>query len=207
MNLRDTMKRAADEEQLKLKPLPKHLIASQPELLRLHYALLLTALLSAQETISETQTRLTSLLLDALLLGDIRGALFEQARDLDEETPIKAARLIRDAGLARHLLVDALILLRLDAPLDDEIAGLINEFASFLDVDAEALRTCSKGAAAILGLSASRSVVAAKQWPGTFPFIGKPVAPKPIRKRRSSTAKPKAPVKAAVKKPFAKKIR
>jgi len=111
MNLRDTMKRAADNEQLKLKPLPEHIIAPQPEHLRLHYALLLAALLSAQKTISETQTRLTCLLLDAIQLGDIRGALFEQARKLDEETLINAARLIRDAGLARHLLVDALVLL------------------------------------------------------------------------------------------------
>lgn len=189
MNLRDTMKRAADEEQLKLKPLPKHVIAPQPELLRLHYALLLTALLTAQETISETQTRLTSLLLHAFRLGDIRGALFEQARELDEETPIKAARLVRDAGLARHLLVDALIILRLDAPLDDEIAGLINEFASFLDVDAENLRTCSRVAAKVLGLGSTSSDATAKKWPGTFDGIGKPVAPAPTEKLKSTATK------------------
>ena len=200
MKLLGTMKRAADIEQLKLKPLPKHIIASLPILLRQNYALLLAALLSAQPSISETQTRLTCLLLDALELGDIRGTLFAQARKLDEETPVKAARLIRDAGLARHLLVDALVLLRLDLPLDDELAGLISEFSSFLDVDAEDLKTCSKGAAAILGLHTSRSVVASKQWPGTFPFIGKPIAPKPTKKQRSAVAKPKAAAK-----PFAKK--
>jgi hypothetical protein len=206
MKLLDTMKRAADDEQLKLKPLPKHIIATQPELLRQNYALLLAALLSAQPCISETQARLTCLLLDALELGDIRGALFEQARELDEETPVKAARLIRDAGMAQHLLVDALVLLRLDTPLDDEIAGLIGEFASFLDVDIENLKTCSKGAAAILGLDNSRSVVATKRWPGAFPFIGKPIAPNPPKKQRSAAAKPKAAAKPSAKKSPAKKI-
>ena len=206
MKLLDTMKRAADDEQLKLKPLPKHIIATLPEHLRQNYALLLAALLSAQPSIRETQARLTCLLLDALELGDIRGTLFEQARELDEETPVKAARLIRDAGLARHLLVDALVLLRLDTPLNDEIAGLISEFASFLDVDIEDLKTCSKGAAAILGLDTSRSVVATKLWPGAFPFIGKPIAPKPTKKQRSAVAKPKAAAKSTTKKSPAKKI-
>lgn len=182
MKLLDTMKRAADDEQLKLKPLPKHIIATFPEHLRQNYALLLAALLCAQPSISETQTRLTCLLLDALELGDIRGTLFEQARKLDEATPVKAARLIRDAGLARHLLVDALVLLRLDTPLDDEIAELISEFASFLDVDSEDLKTCAKGAAAILGLEPSRSVVATERWPGAFPYIGNSIAPESTNK-------------------------
>lgn len=194
MNLYDTMKRAADDEQLKLNPLPKHIIATQPEHLRLHYALLLAALLSAQKAISETQTRLICLLLEALRLGDIRGSLFEQARELDEETPVNAARLIREAGLARYLLVDALVVLRLDAPIDDEIVGLISEFASFLDIDAESLSMCSKGAAAILGLSTrkSSSVVATKKWPGKFPFIDDPIPSINSDKKRPSTGKKNA---------------
>jgi hypothetical protein len=205
MNLRDTMKRAADEEQVKLRPLPEHIAAHQIEHLRLHYALLLTALLSAQESISETQTRLTVLLLNALQLGDVRGTLFEQARELDEETPIKAARLIREAGLARHLLVDALVLLRLDAPLSDDIAGLINEFASFLDVDAENLGTCSCVAAKILGLGTARRDATAKIWPGTFVGIPKPVALKPSARARSATKKITSSPKKAIAKPINKK--
>lgn len=197
MNLHNTMKRAADDEQLKLKPLPIHIIATLPEHLRLHYALLLAALLSAQNAISETQTRLICLLLEALQLGDIRGSLFEQARELDEETPVNAARLIREAGLARFLLMDALIVLRLDAPIDDEIAELISEFASFLDVDAESLSMCSKGAAAILGLSTrtSSSVVATKKWPGVFPFIDNTIPLKNSDQKRPSAANRKAAAK------------
>ncbi len=199
MSLRDTMKRAADKEQVKLKPLPEHLIASLPEHLRQHYALLLAALLSAQTSISETQTRLTCLLLDSLQIGDIRGALFEQARELGEEITVEAARLIRDAGLARHLLVDALILLRLDKPIDEDISGLISELAAFLDVDDKNLGACSRVAARILGLGVARSDAAAKKWPGIFDGIGKPVAHKPIVESRSATATPKAPEKKAAK--------
>lgn len=204
MNLRDTMKRAADEEQLKLKPLPEHILAPQPEYLRLHYALLLTAMLSAQMSISETQTRLTCLLLDSMELGDIRAALFEQARELDEETLISVARLVRDEGLARHLLVDALILLRLDEPINDEITGLINEFASFLDVDTENLGACSQVAAKILGIGPKRSDSAAKNWPGTFDGIGKPVVSKPPKKPPPATKKPPSVKKVAVKSASAK---
>lgn len=189
------MQRAADEEQLRLKPLPKHIIAPQPEHLRLHYALLLAALLSAQEAISEPQSRLIRMLLDALELGDIRGGLFEQARELDEETPIEAARLIRDAGLARHLLVDALILLRLDAPFDDNMVGLVSELASLLNVDAEDLETCVHAAAKILGLGNTRSDATAKKWPGVFDGTGKPAAPVRISKPRAPGKKTISPEK------------
>jgi hypothetical protein len=195
MNLRHTMQRATDEEQLKLKPLPKHIIARDPEHLRLHYALLLAALLNAQDSISETQTRLLHLLLDALDLGDIRGMLFEQARKLNEETLINAARLIRDAGLAQRLLVDAMALLRLDAPLDDGIAGLISEFASFLDVDPDHLAMCSHIAAKILGLGATRSDATAKKWPGAVAGIRKPAAPKATAKRQPDPIKSKPSAK------------
>ena len=91
MNLLDTLTRAADEEQLRLRPLPEHAAATQAEHLRRHYALLLAAVLTAQPTVSEPQTRLLRLLLDALKLGDIRGPLFEQARKLTEHVKVVAA--------------------------------------------------------------------------------------------------------------------
>ena len=153
MNLLDTLTRAADEEQLRLKPLPEHAAATQTEHLRRHYALLLAAVLTAQPTISEPQTRLLRLLLDALKLGDIRGTLFEQARALEAETLLEAARLIREAGLAHHLVVDVLVLLRLDAPLSDEAARLVGELAAFLALDANQLATRAQDAAEILGLN------------------------------------------------------
>lgn len=156
MNLLYTLTRTADEEQLRLKPLPEHAAATREEHLRRHYALLLAAVLTAQPTISETQTRLLRLLLDALKLGDIRGPLFEQARELEPETLLEAARLIREAGFAHHLVVDALVLLRLDAPLGDEAARLVGELAAFLGLDESGLATRAQDAADILGLNLSQ---------------------------------------------------
>lgn len=161
MNLLDTLTRAADEEQLRLHPLPEHATAKQKEHLRRHYALLLAAVLTSQPAVSEPQTRLLRLLLDALKLGDIRGPLFEQARELTPETLLEAARLIREAGFAHHLLVDVLVLLRLDAPLGDEAARLVGELAAFLDLDEDALATRARDASAILGLQTNNAATAA----------------------------------------------
>lgn len=154
MNLLDTLTRAADEEQLRLCPLPEHAVATQAEHLRQHYALLLASVLTAQPAVSEPQTRLLRLLLDALKLGDIRGRLFEQARELEPAPLLEAARLIREAGFAHHLVVDALVLQRLDAPLSDEAARLVSELAAFLGLDEDQLATRAEDAAEILGLNA-----------------------------------------------------
>jgi hypothetical protein len=158
MNLLETLTRAADEEQLRLHPLPEHAAATQAEHLRRHYALLLAAVLTAQPAISEPQTRLLRLLLDALRLGDIRGTLFEQARELEPEPLLEAARLIREAGFAHHLVVDVLVLLRLDAPLADEAARLVGELATFLSLDEAELAARAGDASEILGLNANEDV-------------------------------------------------
>lgn len=155
MNLLDTLTLAADEEQLRLHPLPVHAAATQSEHLRRHYALLLAAVLTAQPAISEPQTRLLRLLLDALKLGDIRGQLFEEARKLEPAPLLEAARLIREAGFAHHLIVDVLVLLRLDAPLDDEAARLVGELAAFLGLNETKLAMRAADAAEILGLNAN----------------------------------------------------
>lgn len=153
MNLLNTLTIAADEEQLRLRPLPVHAAATQEEHLRRHYALLLAAVLTSQPAVSEPQTRLLRLLLDALKLGDIRGPLFEQARELTPEPLIEAARLIREAGFAHHLVLDVLVLLRLDAPLGNEATRLAGELAAFLGLDEAELATRARDAFDILGLN------------------------------------------------------
>lgn len=153
MNLLNTLTIAADEEQLRLRPLPVHAAATQEEHLRRHYALLLAAVLTSQPAVSEPQTRLLRQLLDALKLGDIRGPLFEQARELEPEPLLEAARLIREAGFAHHLVLDALVLLRLDAPLGEEATRLAGELAAFLGLDEAELATRARDAVDILGLN------------------------------------------------------
>ncbi|MBP6536479.1 MAG: hypothetical protein KA211_07045 [Xylophilus sp.] len=142
--------------------------------------MLLAAVLTAQPTISEPQTRLLRLLLDALKLGDLRGTLFEQARELTPEPLLEAARLIREAGFAHHLVLDALVLLRLDAPLGDEAARLAGELAAFCGLDENQLATRAADAFEILGLEkaenstdaedpdAPRPLLLAEIWPSSL---------------------------------------
>lgn len=198
MPLAEKLKKAADQHRLKLGPLPEHCAAKQSEHVRMHYALALAALLKAQGTVTDAQSRLLLLLLDSLRLGDIRGALFEQGRDLQEEDLIEISNVLRGAGLARHLLVDAMVLLRLDQPLDDETSALVQELAALLGVDAGNLGTCARTAAGILGLGDSRSNAAVQKWPGYFQGLGKIPAlasPRPqtaAKQAKSSSAKKRA---------------
>lgn len=169
--LLDLLRRAADDEQLRLQPLPEHAAAKEEEYLRQHYALLLAALLTAQPQVSESQSRLFMLLLDALKLGDRRAALFEQARELAPDTLLEAARLIRDQDYAEELLVDAMVLLRLDAPLSDETAQLLGELAAFLGLAEDTVRLRSQHAAQILGIGENDSEQLAKNWPQRIPDV------------------------------------
>ena len=168
--LLDLLRRAADAEQLRLQPLPAHAASEEEEHLRQHYALLLAALLTAQPQVSETQSRLFMLLLDALQLGDKRAPLFEQARELAPDTLLEAARLIREQGYAQELLVDALVLLRLDAPLSDETAQLLGELAAFLGLTDDTVKLRSLDAAQILGLGENSNELLAKNWPASIPY-------------------------------------
>lgn len=179
MNLLNTLTTGADEEQLRLHPLPEHAIASQNEHLRSHYALLLAAVLTAQQVVSEPQTRLLRLLLDSLKLGDIRGQLFDQARELEPEALLEAVRLIREAGFAHHLVVDALVLLRLDAPLNDEAARLAGELANFLGLDESALVMRAMDASDILGLGTAEAAHSQLEAENTDDDAGEDVEQRP----------------------------
>lgn len=166
----DLLRRAADAEQVRLQPLPVHAASEEEEHLRQHYALVLAALLTAQPQVSEPQSRLFMLLLDALQLGDQRATLFEQARELAPDTLLEAARLIREQEYAEELLVDALVLLRLDAPLSDETIQLLGELAAFLGLAGDTVQRRSQHAAQILGLGESSSEQVAKNWPKGIPY-------------------------------------
>ena len=164
------LQRAAEKAQLERHPLPPHKIAHQPEHLRWHYALLLAAMLSAQPAISSAQTRLLRLLLDALKLGDIRAALFEEARTLDEATLLEAARLLTAAKATHFLVTDALVLLRLDAPLDDDATQRVSALAELLGLATHALAGCAQAAATVLGLMhGPDDARAAELWPADYP--------------------------------------
>ncbi|MBS3958989.1 MAG: right-handed parallel beta-helix repeat-containing protein [Xanthomonadaceae bacterium] len=153
MNLADTLRRAADAEQLTLHPLPTHSLAQASEHTRLQYASVLAALLSAQDAVSEPQSRLLALLLQALDLGgDPRAALFEAVRGWDQATLCAALRSVCDADAERALVLDALVLLRLDAPLPEASAQTLADLAAFLGLGEPELAELAHYAALLLGL-------------------------------------------------------
>lgn len=166
----DFLSAAADAEQVRLQPLPSHAIAEEEEHLRRHYALVLAALLTAQEQVSETQSRLLVLLLDSLGLGDIRAELFDSARNLEPDTLLEAARLIREANWQEELLVDALILLRLDATLSADTVKLVGELAAFLGLDAKEVELRANHASQILGLGDTANETLVQHWPQRVPY-------------------------------------
>lgn len=169
-NLISFLANAADAEQVRLQPLPCHGIANEEEHLRRHYALILAALLTAQEQVSETQSRLFVLMLDAMRLGDTRAALFDQARTLEAEALLEAARLIRAAQWEEELLVDALVLLRLDEPLSNDVAQVVGELAAFLGLESTKVKLRASHSAQILGLGDNGNDQLAKHWPKGIPY-------------------------------------
>lgn len=172
MNLFETLKRAADAERVRLNPLPTHALAQADEHLRRQYALVLTAALSAQETVSATQSRLLLLLLESLALGDQRAALFEAVRAWDEANLTQALRAVRDAQAAQSLVVDVLVLLRIDAPLSEPMAALVTDMADFLGVSEQALAEWASHSAAILDIkevATAYTVMLGEYWPARLP--------------------------------------
>lgn len=160
MKLIDMLRCIADEEILRLKPLPKHYLADKPEHLRRNYALLISAVLTAQPMISESQSRLLRLLLDSLELGDIRGALFEQARALTPETLLEAARLTRKEGIF-CFFTDILVLLRIDNPINEEATQLIEELSAIMDLPESSLKHLATITTQILDLNIEKEKIIA----------------------------------------------
>ena len=143
---------AADEEALNLKPLPAHGAAEHDEHTRERYAWLLAALLAQQEAVSETQSRLFYLLLIALNLGDCRAALFEAVRQLEKADLVDAARVVREAKLGDALVLDAMVLLRLDKALTEEQARMLADLAALLGLKERTLNAATEATAITLGL-------------------------------------------------------
>lgn len=67
-------------------------------------------------------------------------------------------------------MVDALVLLRLDAPLSDETAQLLGELAAFLGLADDKVQWRSLHAAQILGLGENSNEQLAKNWPNGIPY-------------------------------------
>jgi|GEM_PF-4567525 len=153
MNLFELLTASISEEQFHLHPLNDHAISTHDVHVRRQYVLLLAATLTAQPAISEFQTRLFRLLLNSVKLGDIRGQLYQQARELTPELLLDAICCMRKQGLASRLLVDLLVLLHIDTQLRDDIVPIVSELASALGLEETYFAKLTKIASCILGLT------------------------------------------------------
>jgi len=84
--------------------------------------------------------------------GDPRAALFEAVRGWDQATLCAALRSVCDADAERALVLDALVLLRLDAPLPEASAQTLADLAAFLGLGEPELAELAHYAALLLGL-------------------------------------------------------
>lgn len=173
LDVAQSLTQLADREILELQPLLPHAYAEAEAHVRQHYGLALAALLASQTQISENQTRLFRLLLGSLGLGDARAALFESVRGWDAEHLSETLRTLRAATMGRGLLLDMLLLMRVDAPLSGATSQLLANFAVVLDVSTAELAELAYYAQCLLAIDMAESdpLVQAFRavWPSQIP--------------------------------------
>ncbi|MCX7258603.1 MAG: dynamin family protein [Polaromonas sp.] len=117
------------------------------------YARLLAALLTAQGAVSDAQTQLFKALLGTLQLDDIRASLFAQTKNLDSKELLECHRIINEHGLGKSYFLDALILCRLEKPLNELNIRLLLEISDYLGMDKNSILGLISVANYIFGLN------------------------------------------------------
>ena len=145
-----------------LEPLPPHVTLSHGLALRQSYATLLAALLTSQTSISAGQQQLFTRLLGAMELTHWQTSLLAQSQGLESSALDGILQALRAGGFALPLLTEALLLLRIDGPLDAAAAGRIAQLAQCLGGTVAMQDQATQWAAAILGLKG-------EEW-GKLPF-------------------------------------
>jgi hypothetical protein len=135
-------------------PLGRHYVAKCDKHSRESYATMLAMLMLAGGSISETQSRLFKMLLTSLDLDGQQAALMARAPDLLQDDLREFLRLADENKLARSFFLDALVLSRLDAPLQEQQNQILSELADLLYLDEEELALVAMLAANVLRLPA-----------------------------------------------------
>jgi len=151
MNLQQLLD-AIQTEKYATQPLAAHRIAGLDDHAREHYALLLSAVLRAGDSIGAAQSRVFAMLLEAMGLQNRQASMFERAQALTAADLTECRRLLAEHGLIQSFLLDALVLLRLETPLNDDELRLCAELADLLQVDSATLSDLVALASAILGM-------------------------------------------------------
>lgn len=145
--------RDVDKAIVKLQPLGEHFAATRDEHVRERYAVVLAAVVLMEGEVSETRARLLGMLVQALGLETSLAGLFEQAQQLDTDGVFESLQLIRAQGIRESFLLDAMILLRLDAALTDEQSALLSGLFQALDMSDEEVPALTFWVSRILGLT------------------------------------------------------
>lgn len=151
--------RALDSLKTEGQQIPAHTAATLDAHEREHYAAMLVALLLQQANgLSETRSRLLTILLSGLQLTDGLAALLPQAQQSDSAALRELKRLLEQRNLKHAFVVDALVLTRLDAPFDEAAIELFSELAFFLEIPQADLAVLADVASIILGIPCARDL-------------------------------------------------
>ena len=142
---------ALREEQTSL-PDP-HVLAESDEHVRHQYFTLLAMLLLSQSTLGAHQSRLFGLLLKAAGLADMQASILQAALDADEAKMREAIEAIKDEKAGATLLMDALVLARLDAVPSEPQQRAMAELAYQLDLDDATVCSLVDLASTVLGMA------------------------------------------------------
>ncbi|TYT74469.1 DUF1566 domain-containing protein [Desulfobotulus mexicanus] len=133
-------------------PLPEHAAKDCDTHTKERYLTLLASLAMADKAITEAESRLISLLRASMGLEVRNSALYEQAGNLDEEGLRDFFRAIKEADIAKSFILDALILCRLDGPLNPEAAEVLGHLAELMGIGEEDLKILVGLSCHVLGI-------------------------------------------------------
>jgi len=151
-----------------------HQLALLDEDLRYNYALLMAGILTHHGALSVRRTGFFLQILKSLRLGDIRAALFEEARSLTKEKLLISIGDIKAARGARNFIMDSYVIINVDKASEEESRAL-EQISALLGMDSNEVAEV-KGYANIITQSINKTSpvndlekIIVESWPSKVP--------------------------------------
>lgn len=132
--------------------LSEHFAASLDAHSRQTYAVLIAALFTTESAVSEAQSQIFKALLRPLQLDYIHANILIQARNMDRNQLRECYRIIKEHGLFKSCLLDAMIICRLENPLNNFQVKLFSEATNYFDPEHNCIDETAIYAGRILGI-------------------------------------------------------
>ncbi len=145
--------RDLDNLQIELNPLPQHYVAQLDENIQELYFSTLLSLILAGGQVTESQTRLLKLLINAMTLKDDLEKYWHQASEITSEQLREFCHITETHNLAHSFFMDVLVICRLNEGLTQEQAQMLSEFVALLHLPESDLPTIIHLANRVLGLT------------------------------------------------------